>query len=135
MARLILDTGVLIAGVRNKLSPTAFMDSDDIGIPAVVIAEYLTGLKLSSNTDEQTRQRDFLYHIIASAPVIDYTIAIAEHHADLLAHVKRTGAPRGPHDLIIAATARATGRVLLTTDEKANFADLPGLQVRLITAT
>jgi predicted nucleic acid-binding protein len=42
------------------------------------------------------------------------------------------------HDLIIAATARATGRTLLTTDRKAvsstaapatPFEDLPGVEV------
>ena len=31
------------------------------------------------------------------------------------------------HDLIIAATAVATGRTVLTTDRKANYHDLPGV--------
>jgi tRNA(fMet)-specific endonuclease VapC len=30
------------------------------------------------------------------------------------------------HDLIIAATARATGRTLITTDGRARFEELPG---------
>jgi tRNA(fMet)-specific endonuclease VapC len=50
----------------------------------------------------------------------------------LLAHVRRVGRPHGAHDLIIAATARATGRVLLSTDEQAGFADLPEVPVRIL---
>ncbi len=40
---------------------------------------------------------------------------------------------RGPRDLMIAATARATGRVLVTTDTKAGFGELPEVAVREIT--
>lgn len=48
-------------------------------------------------------------------------------HARLLAHVRRAGKPRGAHDLIIAATAAATARTLVTFDGKAAFDDLPGV--------
>lgn len=64
--------------------------------------------------------------------MIDYTPAVAVYHATLLAHVHRTGHPRGAHGLIIAATAQDTNRVLVTTDAKAGFADLPNVQVRLL---
>jgi tRNA(fMet)-specific endonuclease VapC len=57
---------------------------------------------------------------------------VAVQHAALLAHVRRAGRPRGAHDLIIAATARATDRVLVTTDAKAGFTDLPEVKVRLL---
>lgn len=36
---------------------------------------------------------------------------------------------RGAHDLIIAATALATGRMVVSSDRMA-FADIPGLSVR-----
>jgi tRNA(fMet)-specific endonuclease VapC len=64
--------------------------------------------------------------------VADYTPQVAIHHAALLAHTRRTGRPRGAHDLIIAATARASSRVLVTTDSKAGFDDLPDVAVRLL---
>jgi tRNA(fMet)-specific endonuclease VapC len=47
----------------------------------------------------------------------------------LLAHVGRTGRARGAHDLIIAATAAARDRFVVSTDS-AGFADLPGVSVR-----
>lgn len=37
-------------------------------------------------------------------------------YADLSAHLKKSGRPIGQNDLWIAATARATGSVLLTID-------------------
>ncbi len=49
--------------------------------------------------------------------------------AELLAHARRTGRPRGAHDLVIAATASATRRIVLSADAGA-FADLPGVTHR-----
>jgi tRNA(fMet)-specific endonuclease VapC len=132
MARVILDTGVLVASVRGRLDAAAFAAEDDVALPAVVLAEYLTGVKLDHDLARQAAQQAFLDDLLAVTPVIDYTPAVAVHHATLLAHVHRTGHPRGAHDLIIAATAQATDRLLVTTDAKAGFADLPDIQVRLL---
>ncbi|WP_028927137.1 type II toxin-antitoxin system VapC family toxin [Pseudonocardia acaciae] len=132
MARVILDTGVLIEVGRRRLGLSALSAQDDIALPAVVLAEYLAGLQIDPDPDRRARGRAELERIRAVAPIEDYTAKVAPHHADLLAHTRRTGRPRGPHDLIIAATARATDRVLLTTDRKAAFEDLPGVQVRAL---
>lgn len=133
MARVILDTGVLVAAVRGRLDVTAFAAEDDVALPAVALAEYLTGVELDHDPARQAAQQAFLDDLLAVTPVIDYTPAIAARHATLLAHVHRTGHPRGAHDLIIAATAQATDRLLVTTDAKAGFADLPNIHVRLLT--
>lgn len=39
MARLILDTCVVIAGARGRLDMTALTDTDDVAIPAIAVAE------------------------------------------------------------------------------------------------
>jgi tRNA(fMet)-specific endonuclease VapC len=54
---------------------------------------------------------------------------LAEHHAALLAYTARKGQRRGPHDLIVAATGRAT----LTTDVQARFGELPDVNGRIVT--
>ncbi len=46
-------------------------------------------------------------------------------HGRLLAHVRRAGAPRGAHDLIIAAHAVEDSRAVVSMDAKGRFADLP----------
>lgn len=132
MARLILDTGVLIAAARNTIDLAELPDEDDPALPAIAVAEYLAGVHLDPDTDRQTTQRRFLDDILATVPVEDYTPTVAEQHAELLAHTRRTGEPRGPHDLIIAATARTTDRILVTTDERARFDQLPNVHARLL---
>lgn len=71
-----------------------------------------------------------LVDFIRSAEIdIDYAADVETARAAALPHVHRAGAPRGAHDLIIAATAVETNRVLLTIDRSARFRDLPGVQV------
>lgn len=132
MGRLIVDTGVIIAGVRGLLDVTALDDSDDVAIPAIVVAEYLAGTLLDPDPGRSSAQRAFLDEVLQVLPVHEYDRDVAEHHAALLAHVQRTGGKRGAHDLIIAATARAADRIVLTTDEQARFGELPEVNARLV---
>ena len=62
-------------------------------------------------------------------PIIDYDATVAASHAELLVAVRRQGRPRGAHDLIIAATANATQREVVSADASA-YQDLPGVSVR-----
>lgn len=129
MDRLILDTGVLIAAVRGRATVP---DDADIAIPAVVIAEYLAGVRLDQDAERQAAQQAFLDEVLTMLPICDYDREVAEHHAQLLAHTARAGRRRGPHDLIIAATARATNRTIFTTDGHAGFGELPGIDVQIV---
>ena len=69
--------------------------------------------------------------MIERVEVVPFDLEILRHHASLLAHARRTGQPRGAHDLQIAATARATQRTLVTTDASA-FDGLPGVSHLLL---
>lgn len=128
MERVILDTGVLIAAERRKLDLAALgRRNDDIVIAAVTAAELLVGVECADGARREARQA-FTEGIFALVPVEDYTLDVARVHARLLAHVRKTGRPRGAHDLIIAATAAATGRSVMTLDDKAGFGALPGVR-------
>lgn len=132
MTRLILDTGVLIAGARSTIDVAALADTDDVGIPAVAVAEYLAGTLLDTDPGRAAAQRAFLDEVLQVLPVHDYDRATAEYHAELLAHVQRVGSRRDVHDLIVAATARAADRTILTTDARAHFDELPHVTARVI---
>ena len=69
--------------------------------------------------------------LLTSVPVESYDLDTARVHADLLAHARREGRVRGAHDILIAATARARGRVVVTADA-AGFEGLPGVDVRVL---
>jgi tRNA(fMet)-specific endonuclease VapC len=135
VARLTLDTCALIDGYRRRLNLDAITSTDNVAIPAVVVAEYLQGVLLTPDADRAERQRAFLEEALLVAPTLDYDRRVAGAHSELLAHVRRIGSPRGAHDLIIAATARATDRIVLTTDSRARFDELPGVEVRLAERT
>lgn len=132
MARLMLDTGVLIAGARGRVDVAALVDNDDLALPAIAVAEYLAGTLLDGDPGRAAAQRAFLDDVLEVMPLRDYDQEVAAHHAALLAHVQRNGERRGAHDLIIAASARATDRTVLTTDERAGFGGLPGVTARVI---
>ena len=103
-------------------------DDDDPAIAAITIAELGVGVELATG-NRKTSRRQFLDDIVATLPVIGYDLGVARAHTTLLVATRKTGTPRGAHDLIIAATARATGRTVVTSD-RAGFIDLPGIEVR-----
>jgi tRNA(fMet)-specific endonuclease VapC len=78
-----------------------------------------------------TRSSQRRSDLLTGLPVEEYNLAVARFHARLLAHTRRTGTTRNAHDLIIAATAVARDRTVLTTDQK-GFADLPGVDVQVL---
>jgi tRNA(fMet)-specific endonuclease VapC len=92
------------------------------------VAELQVGALLGTPRRRQTR-RAFVQTVVESIPILEYNLDVAKVHADLLVDVRRRGSPRGAHDLIIAATAKATGRTVITADSSA-FANLPGVVVR-----
>lgn len=125
--RLILDTGMIIGAERHGRGLADLLeDDDDVSVAAVTVAELQLGVELADGR-RRIRRQEFVDGVRALIPIEDYTADVAMVHARLLAHVRREGKPRGAHDLIIAATAAATARTLLTTDGKAVFDDLPGV--------
>lgn len=124
--RLILDTNVLIAYERGTID-RAELDNDELAIAAVTVAEYRVGIELADSAQRAADRARALAAITSIVDVLDYTDATASHHARLLAHTRRIGSRRGAHDLIIAAHAAETGRMVLSGDAKARFGDLPGV--------
>ena len=128
MTRLLFDTTLLIDAERGGVDVEDVIDdADDVAIAAVTIAELRAGALLASPRRKSTRMA-FVDDIVATIPVINYGPEVAEIHAALLVEVRAQGRPRGAHDLIIAATARASDRTILSADRTA-FRNLPGVSV------
>ncbi|GAA5109340.1 PIN domain-containing protein [Haloechinothrix salitolerans] len=135
MERLILDTGVLVEAARGRLALDEISDESDPAVPAIVVTEYLVGVQLDKDPGRCAAKRDFLTKVLNTIPVEDYTVGVAESHAELIANTRAGGKPHGPHDLIVAATAHATDRTILTTDGRARFDALPGVTARVVTSS
>lgn len=103
-------------------------DDDEVAVAAITIAELLVGVHLA-NPGYRSARQEFVDDITEVIPIIDYDAAVAASHAELLVAVRRQGRPRGAHDLIIAATAKATQREVVSADRSA-YDNLPGIAVR-----
>jgi tRNA(fMet)-specific endonuclease VapC len=74
------------------------------------------------------KRAQFATAVLDAITIEPYDLQVAEAHAALLAHVRTAGTPRGAHDLIIAATARARDRQVVTFD-RSGFGELPEVSI------
>ncbi len=126
---MLLDTNVLIEAERTSIDLDALIaDDDEPAVAAITIAELGVGVEMATGRRRRARS-EFLDDLIDNLPIIQYDLGVARAHTDLLVAVRTLGRPRGAHDLIIAATALATGRIVVTSDRH-GFDDLPGVEVR-----
>jgi tRNA(fMet)-specific endonuclease VapC len=129
LTALLLDTTFLIDAERSgSYLDGVLADDDDVAIAAITVAELLVGVRLASGR-RMTERAAFAEDVVSTLPIVAYDLAVAQDHSELLAVVRQTGRPRGAHDLIIAATARSSSRVVVTADAAA-FEGLPGVTVR-----
>ena len=105
----------------------AIADDDDVAVAAITVAELRVGVHLATRRRRETREL-FVAAILDAVSIETYDLEVADAHATLLAHVRKTGAPRSAHDLIIAATALARERQVVTLD-RGGFTDLPGVSM------
>jgi tRNA(fMet)-specific endonuclease VapC len=129
--RVILDTGVIIAFERGHLDIDAVLGADDAAIASITAMELLVGVE---RADETHRQRRMLHveAVLASVPIVDYTLDVARVHARLAVQAMSLGRPRSAYNMIVAATAVAEGRTLLTTDASADFTGLASLTAEVL---
>lgn len=129
----MLDTGVIIAFERGRLDIDAVLGVDDAAIASITAMELLVGVE---RADPARRQRRALHveAVLSSVPIVDYTLDVARVHARLNVQAMSLGRSRSAYDMIIAATAVADGRTLLTTDASADFGGLSGINVQVLAA-
>lgn len=130
--RVILDTGVLIAIERGRLDVDTVLGVDDAAIAAITAMELLVGVE---RADEAHRQARAIHveAILSSLPVESYNIGVARVYARLAVEAMAKGRPRSANDMMIAATATVTSRILLTTDASAGFDQLTGVRAEVLT--
>jgi tRNA(fMet)-specific endonuclease VapC len=105
-------------------------DMDDVAIAAISAAELTVGVELADGKRRAHREA-FVAAVLETISVESYDLDVAREHGVLLAHTRRSGRPRGAHDLIIAATARARRREVVSADLD-GFAELPEVTLRRV---
>jgi tRNA(fMet)-specific endonuclease VapC len=129
--RVILDTGVLIAIERGKLDIDTVLGADDAAISSITAMELLAGVERSDDAHKQARAIH-VETLLSALPIEAYHLGVARVHARLTVEAMNLGRPRSAYDMMIAATAAATNRVLLTTDAKTGFDQLGGVRAEVL---
>ena len=129
--RVILDTGVLIAIERGKLDVDAVLGADDACIATITAMELLVGVERADEA-RKTARAAHVEALLSSLPIETYNLNVARVHAQLAVEAMSKGRPRSAYDMMVAATAAATSRVLLTTDAKAGFDQLTGVRSEVL---
>ena len=125
---LLLDTNtcirILSGTSRPVIAHLRAVSMSQVRLSSVVKAELLYGARRSSRRAENLRLLARLFEPIVSLPFDD---RCAEEYGILREELDRGGTPIGPNDLLIAATVRANGCVLVTHNVR-EFSRVPGLQ-------
>ncbi len=96
----------------------------ELCLTELIRAELLFGAKRSSKAKELTGR---IEELLAPFARIPFDAEAAEHYAEIRAFLVKKGKPISPNDLIIAASARAAGAVLVTANIR-EFKRVPGLK-------
>ena len=125
MSGALLDTSVLIAGAADhgNLPVSA-------AISVVSIGELVAGVALARTDAVRSRRAAHLEAVRGAYAPLPVDDPVAERYGHLLAFARGQGRSEKATDLLIAATAAATGRTLYTRDERqASLARAAGLSV------
>ncbi len=128
MSAALLDTSVVIGGVEQLQTAVP----ETVAISVITLGELRAGVRLAGDPSVQAaRQARFLAVREAFEP-IPVDELVAEHYGEVLAAARSAGRTTKATDLLIIATAAATGRRLHTRDTRqAALAQAAGIPVQL----
>jgi hypothetical protein len=132
----VLDTNVLSAVMGSQPVPEAAawvagQPEELLYTTAVCQAEVLAGIKILPEGHRRRGLEAMAKAIFANAfdgRVLPFDTEAAAAYGEIFAARKRAGRPTAPHDLMIAAIARANGANMVTR----NVADFEGCGLTLI---
>ena len=126
---MILDTSILIGAERGAIRLAALLDSlgdTPTAVAAITASELLHGCHRAPSAAVRARRFAFVDALLGLLPTLPFGLGEARRHAELWAELAREGAPVGPHDMLIGATALAGGHQLATLNVR-EFSRMPGL--------
>lgn len=129
MPRYLLDTNICIYIKNHRpaevLARFAKLPPGKVAMSAITYGELCFGAEKSSKPKES---RHILEQLIALIPVLPLDEIVSVHYGKIREHLQASGKPIGNNDLWIAAHALA-GRLILVTNNVAEFERVPGLRI------
>lgn len=126
----LLDTSALSEPIKRRpnagfLARLRQQPADTLYTSAICVMELRYGARLRH--DHEPFWRRLSQEILSRVQIVGFGEPEALAAGEILAHLKRTGRPVGLEDVLIAATARAHGFVVVTHNLK-HFQSLPDVQ-------
>lgn len=128
MLQYMLDTNICIYVIKNypaKLREIFNRLAEQLSISTITLAELSYGAEKSERRLENLQATE---QFTARLDVLPFSPKAATHYGQIRAALERAGKPAGPHDMLIAAHARAEGLTVVTNNMR-EFKRVPGLQV------
>jgi len=132
--KYLLDTSTCIEFFNRRseklLDRMAATPDSEMSVASIVKAELLMGALKRPDREKAQRLEETLFRRYASIPFDD---SAAEHYAAIRFHLEAIGRPIGANDLMIAASARSRGLIVITKN-RGEFDRVPDLVVEDWTA-
>jgi predicted nucleic acid-binding protein len=123
----LLDTSAVISGIG------ALETEETVAISVITLGELRAGVALATDPEIRAARQGRLSAIRETFEPIPVDEAVAERYGDILVTARKDGRITKATDLLIIATASATGRRLYTRDSKqAALAQAAGVLVRAV---
>lgn len=136
---LVIDTSALAAVERAAGSRSEGLSSlgdEPAVLPAIVCAELLVGVHLAQGAARAEGRRAKIRALLSTLPIVDFTLEIAEHWAELFSTLSRRCQLIPANDLAVAATARYLEfGVLVGPRDERHFRAVPALRLEVLTVT
>jgi predicted nucleic acid-binding protein len=125
VTRLLLDTSAVIADA----SALTLTPDQTAAISVITLGELNAGARLAADARSRALRQARLAAVRSAFDPIPVDEIVAEHYGEILARARSSNRTSKATDLLIIATAAATGRVLRTLDEAqgqlARLVDVP----------
>jgi toxin FitB len=126
LSAALLDTSVVIGGMQGlEMGPL-----QTAAISVITLGELRAGVRLAADPPTRAARQSRLNAVRQTFEPIPVDEDVAEHYGEVLAAARAVGRTTKATDLLIIATAAASGRVLLTLDARqAGLAEAVGIAV------
>lgn len=130
---ILIDTDVWVLAEKSggAINLARWASYGGAYISAVTASELLVGVERANTPQRRAQRGAFVEHLLASIPVLDFSLGVARAHARMIAALPKNKTA-GAHDAIIAATAIHHGHALLTRNVD-DFRIFAGLKVEAFT--
>jgi tRNA(fMet)-specific endonuclease VapC len=105
----------VLRGLRSVLQRLQALSPDDCSVSSITAFELYTGTLLSTHPE---RERVKVERFLEQITIIAFDRVAAQHAASIRVELQTNGSTIGAYDLLIAAEARRSGFVLVSSNER-----------------